>query len=191
MVRIGDGLIAVGRPVEASREYQKLLDRAGRRSGIRRGRPKGDRPRTHQLAGLLRGRFDAAMQQVEKLMETNPRALEPLMEKGRILNEWAEREPAQFEKAVAHWALLRSRLQSLPAEPPEYFDVTYNVAACLVREAETTRDRAVAADRAQKAEQVLKSVLILSPKLNGPDAVARYRVLLDKAIALQGRPAEK
>jgi hypothetical protein len=65
----------------------------------------------------------------------------------------------------------------------------YNVAACLVREAENAQDKAVAMDRANNAEKVLKSALILSPKLNGPDTVARYKALLDKAIAMQGRGA--
>ncbi len=34
---------------------------------------------------------------------------------------------------------------------------------------------------------MLKAALILSPKLNGPDTVAKYKVLLDKAITMQGR----
>ena len=39
---------------------------------------------------------------------------------------------------------------------------------------------------------MLKAALILSPKLNGPDTVARYKVLLDKAITMQGRsPGQK
>ena len=67
----------------------------------------------------------------------------------------------------------------------------YHVAACLVREAEKSEDKAVAVDRAQKAEQVLKAALVLSPKLNGPDTVARYQVLLMKAIVLQGRSPER
>ena len=32
---------------------------------------------------------------------------------------------------------------------------------------------------------------MVSPKLNGPDTVAKYKVLLDKAIAMQGRPPER
>ena len=67
----------------------------------------------------------------------------------------------------------------------------YNVAACLLREAENAKDKAAAMDLANNAEKVLKSALILSPKLNGPDTVARYEVLRDKAIALQGRPPER
>ena len=112
------------------------------------------------------------------------------MEKGRILEDWAEKDPAHFDQAVSHWVMLRSRLQPLRPKPPEYYEVMYNVAACLVREAEKSKDKAIALDRAQKAEQVLKAALILSPKLNGPDTVARYKVLLDKAIVLQGRSPE-
>ena len=109
------------------------------------------------------------------------------MEKGRILEAWAEKDPAKFDRAVGHWAMLRTRLQPMKKKPPEYYEVMYNVAKCLVREAEKSNDKAVALDRAKKAEQVLKAALILSPKLNGPDTVARYKVLLDKAITLQGR----
>ena len=124
---------------------------------------------------------------MDQLIKDNPNALEPLMEKGRILNDWAEQDPAHFDDAVAHWVMLRTRLQPLRKKPPEYYDVMYNVAACLVREAEKSEDKEIVTDRARKAEQVLKSALILSPKLNGPDTVERYKALLKKAILLQGR----
>jgi hypothetical protein len=118
--------------------------------------------------------------------------LEPLMEKGRILEAWAEKDPAKFNLAVGHWAMLRNRLQGIRKKPDEYYEVLYNVAKCLVREAEKTNDKAKAADCARKAEQVLKSPMILTPKLNGPDTVAKYKALLNKALALQGRaPVQK
>ena len=72
-------------------------------------------------------------------------------------------------------------------KPDEYYEVMYNVAKCLVREAEKSKDKAKTVDCAKKAEQVLKSPMILSPKLNGPDTVAKYKSLLNKAIVLQGR----
>ena len=113
------------------------------------------------------------------------------MEKGYILEGYAEKEPARFDQSVSHWVMLRTRLQSLRPKPPEYYEVMYHVAACLVREAEKSKDKATTSDRARTAEQVLKAALVLSPKLNGPDTVARYQVLLDKAIVLQGRPPER
>ena len=111
------------------------------------------------------------------------------MEKGRILEEWAEKEPVRFGEAANHWTSVRVRLQGMKKRPPEYYDVTYRAAACLVRQAETEKDRAARADRAKQAEQVLKATLVLSPELNGPDMVAKYKSLLSKAIGLQGRPS--
>jgi hypothetical protein len=193
MVFIGDALMTIGKTAEASAIYQKIVKRTETdKDFAATAKPAMSRIRS-QLIGLLRqeGKFDEAMKQVERLIKDNPNALEPMMEKGRILDAWSEKNPAKFNDAVAHWTMIRSRLQPMRKKPPEYFDVMYNVAASLMREAQKSRDKSVVADRAKKAEQVLKSALILSPKLNGPDTVARYNVLLNKAIALQGRPPEK
>lgn len=189
MVFVGDALGSVGMTNEASTEYQKILKQAEADPEFAKAATKAMTRARAQLIGLLRkqGNFEEGLKQVETLIKDNPRALEPLMEKGRILEGLAEKEPKHFEKAVSHWVMLRSKLQPLRPKPPEYYEVMYNVAACLVREAEKSGDKTIAADRALKAEQVLKAALILSPKLNGPDTVARYKVLLDKAIALQGR----
>jgi hypothetical protein len=113
------------------------------------------------------------------------------MEKGRILQGLAEKDPARFRAAAAYWVALRNRLQPLPKKPAEYYEAMYNVAACLLGEAEKTGDKTVALERARQAEQVLKAALVLSPKLNGPENVARYEALLQRAIAMQGRKAEK
>ena len=67
----------------------------------------------------------------------------------------------------------------------------YDVAKCLVREAEKSNDKSAKVKQAGDAEKVLNSAMILSPKLNGPDTVARYRVLLNKALTMQGRPPEQ
>ena len=61
----------------------------------------------------------------------------------------------------------------------------YRVAACLVREAEKSADKAIVSDRARTAEQLLKAALVLSPKLNGPDMVARYRKLIGRLQSRQ------
>jgi len=189
MVFVGDAMNAIGMTDEASRQYQKIIKRTETDPEFAKTAAKAMTRVRAQLIGLLRkqGNFEEALKQVEKLIENNPGALEPLMEKGRILEDWAEKEPKHFDKAVSHWVMLRSRLQPLRQKPPEYYEVMYNVAACLVREAETSKDKTIALDRAKTAEQVLKAALILSPRLNGPDTVARYKVLRDKAIVMQGR----
>ncbi|MBU4271301.1 MAG: hypothetical protein KKA28_05505 [Planctomycetes bacterium] len=193
VVFIADGLNSLGMTAEASRKYQEIIRHAETDPEFAKSAKKAMTRVRAQLIGLLRkeGKFAEALEQVDQLIEDNPRALEPLMEKGRILEGWAEKEPAKFGHAVAHWVMLRNRLQPMRKKPAEYYDVMYNVAACLVREAEHGKDKATVMDRAKKAEQVLKAALILSPKLNGPDTVARYKVLLNKAITMQGRTPEK
>jgi len=193
MVFIGDTLSAIGITDEASREYQKIIQRGKTDPAFAKTAASAMTRVRAQLIGLLRkqGSFEEALKQVDALIKDYPRALEPLMEKGYILEGWAEKEPARFDQSVSHWVTLRSKLQALRPKPPEYYEVMYRVAACLVREAEKSKDKATVLDRARKAEQVLKAALVLSSKLNGPDTVARYQVLLDKAIILQGRPPER
>jgi hypothetical protein len=126
--------------------------------------------------------------QVDKLIAENPKALEPRMEKGRILEAWSEKVPSHYSEAVAHWSDLRMRLQQVKGKkPPEYYDVMYRVADCLMRDAQKTSDKQIQMERAKQAEQVLKSTLVLNPSLDGPDTVARFKALLNKAILLQGR----
>jgi hypothetical protein len=189
MVFIGDALIAVGGSDDARRQFQRFVERMESDAEFARAGQKAMTRVRAQLVGLLakEGKYAEALEQVDKLIKDNPRALEPLMEKGRILDAWAEREPAKYADAVAHWAALRNRLQTLREKPPEYYEVVCHVAAALVREAETSAEPATKLDRAKKAEQVLKATLVLNPKLDGPDTVARYKLLLSKAIALQGR----
>ncbi len=189
MVFIGDALGSVGRMAEASEEYQKIIKRTETDPEFAKTAQKAMTRVRSQLVGILRkqGQFEEALKQVEQLIKDNPRAVEPLMEKGRILKSWADKDPSKFKAAVDHWVSLRLRLQSMRKKPPEYYEVMYNVAACLMREAETSKDKAVVMDRALKAEKALNAALIFSPKLNGPDTVARYKVLLNKAIILQGR----
>jgi tetratricopeptide (TPR) repeat protein len=189
---IGETLNSLGKTTEASQQFQKLLKRTETDPDFAKRAQKAMSLLRTELLKALRNqeRYDEALKQVDQLIKENPRALEPLMEKGRILEGWAEKDPTKFEQAVAHWAMLRTRLQAMKKKPDEYYDVMYNVAKCLVRETEKSDDKALILDRAKKAEQVLKAALILSPRLNGPDAVARYKVLLNKAIAIQGRSPE-
>ena len=194
MLFLGDTLTAVNRTAEAGEEYKKILGRAAADPEFAKTAQKALTRVHSQLAGLLRkqGNYEEALTQIDQLLKTNPRALEPLMERGYILEGLAEKDPARFKEAIGHWARLRNMLQNIRPAPAEYYDVIYHVASCLMREAEKSNDKTIVTERANTAEKVLKSVLILNPKLNGPDTVARYKVLLNRAIALQDRsPDEK
>ena len=189
MVFVADGLNSIGKTADAERLYRQIITRAESDPAFANASHRAVTRVRAQLVGLLRkkGDFAAALAQAERLIADNPRALEPLMEKGRILQAWAAVEPQRYGDAVAHWSALRSRLQAMPKKPAEYYDVMYNVADCLLHEAEHSDDEAVAVERAKLAEQVLKAALVLNPKLNGPDTVARYKTLLDKALVLRQR----
>jgi hypothetical protein len=194
MMFIGITLNSIGEADSASEQFQKILQRTESDPEFAKRAERAMSLIRTELLKVLRKqeKYDQALKQVDKLISENRNALEPLMEKGRILESWAEKDPAKFKDAIDHWVSLRNRLQPMRKKPGEYYDVMYNVAKCLVHEAEKSKDQANLVASAKKAEQVLKSPLILNPKLNGPDTVAKYKVLLDKAIALQGRsPASK
>ncbi len=137
-----------------------------------------------QLVGLLRQKkeYQQGLTEVDRLIAEYPNALEPKMEKGRLLQDWAEVEPSHFNEAVAHWTMLRTRLAKFAKKPPEYYEVVYNAASCLVTESFKTQS----AEKALQAEQLLNATLVLSPKLSGPDMVARYKAQLAKARELRG-----
>ncbi|MEX0978898.1 MAG: hypothetical protein WDZ48_08615, partial [Pirellulales bacterium] len=143
-----------------------------------------------QLVGLIRAKaktkeeFEEGRKQVDELIAAYPNALEPKMEKGRLLQAWAEIDPARAADAVAQWTLLRTRLARAPRKPPEYYEVVYNAAHCLFMDGLKTNNR----EKALQAEQLLNATLVLSPRLSGPEMVAQYKDLLQKARKLQGRP---
>lgn len=185
MIFIADSASDAGLSQQARDTYQVVLERSKDPAFLGKNASALTRVRA-QLIGLLRTeqKYAEALAQAEQLVKDNPTSLDALMEKGRILQSWAEQDASKLQPAVAHWTELRLLLQRMRKRPPDYYEVVYNVALCLVLEAETGMDKAT---KANQAEQLLKSALILSPKLNGPDTVARYKVLIDKAIALQGR----
>lgn len=143
-----------------------------------------------QLVGLIRRKaqtadeFKVGLKQVDELIAAYPNALEPKMEKGRLLQAWADVNPARLDDAVAHWTVLRTRLARARRKPPEYYEVVYNAASCLATDSLKTGNR----QKALYAEQLLNATLVLSPRLSGPEMVAQYKELLNEARLLQGRP---
>ncbi len=152
MIYVGETLNTIGMTAEASQLFQNILKRMETDQDFaQRGQKALSLIRTELLKALRKQeKYDEALKQVDQLIQENPRALEPLMEKGRILEAWAEKDPAKFDQAVGHWAALRTRLQPMRKKPGEYYEVMYNVAKCLVREAEKSSDKAVALDRAKR-----------------------------------------
>jgi tetratricopeptide (TPR) repeat protein len=135
------------------------------------------------LAGLLRDQGDneGALNAVSALIKAHPNALEPLMEKGRILLTLANKDPEKFPEAVAHWADLRFRLERSAKTPKEYYEVVYNCSVCLASEARKQQDKA----KLQQAEQLLKATMFKHPELSGEEMKNNYNRLIKVLEKLQ------
>jgi cellulose synthase operon protein C len=191
LIFIGDLAMQVGLGELANTIYHRILDAAAADPAFAKlcGDAGVIRVRS-QLIELLREKKEYAegVKQADTLIEQVPKALEPLMAKGRLLQAWAETDPTKFPDAVAHWTSLRQKLEPMRKKPAEYYEVNYNVALCLFLESQKTGDKTKAVD----AQKVLNALLITAPKLDGPDTVARYKKLVDdaqKLVGPSGQPA--
>jgi hypothetical protein len=183
-VYLADTCSSLGLQQEARAQYEGFLERLDKDLEFKRTAPKAAETRVRaQLIGLLSmaGTFDKAKQQADELVKLNPHALEPRMLQARILQGWAAQEPAKYAEAVRLWAALHNGLQSWPKKPPEFYEATYNTAFCLVQLAGKDTEKL------KDAERLLKSSLVLSPTLDGPDSVAKFTALLKKVSAKLGR----
>ena len=118
---------------------------------------------------------------MNELIKQNPKSFDALFEKGRILQAWAETDPKCYAEAIDVWTTLRTALARQPQKTPEYYEVVYNAAFCLVSQASIAKDAQKIAD----ARQLLKTTMTLSPSLSGPDMVTKYKALLEKCRFLQ------
>ncbi len=188
LLYVGEQCAAVGLTQEASQLFQSVADLA------QKGDPTAQkllpRARSRMIAQLRKeGKFEAAMEQVEQLIQENPRSLDAQMERARILQAWAEKDPSQFDKAVAQWHFIRNLLEpSRRRFPREYYEVIFNAADCLRIQAEKAAQEgqsSTAQARAAEGAKLLFSAMTLNPKLDGyPSTVARYKALLEKLKAL-------
>ncbi|HEY5314570.1 MAG TPA: hypothetical protein VIK18_18705, partial [Pirellulales bacterium] len=192
LVLVGNTCVELGLNDKARELYQHALDMAQDPAAAAGGSNvlaalPGVRA---QLIGILRSekKYEEALKQVDKLIADNPRALEPRMERGRILQGWSESEPKHFPDAVAQWTELRTMLQRMRKKPAEYFEVVYNASFCLLEEARQAKQKDARVLKAGQAESLLKSTRTYSPNLSGPEMVAKYEVLLGQAGVMLGRP---
>jgi tetratricopeptide (TPR) repeat protein len=183
-VYLADTCFTLGLTAEARALYEGFLERLDKELEFKRTAPKAAETRVRaQLIDLLSkaGTFDKAKEQADELVKLNPRALEPRMLQARILQSWAAKEPAKYAEAVKCWAVLHNVLQSLPKKTPEFYEATYSTAFCLVQNAGKDKEKL------KDAEHLLKSSLVLSPTLDGPERVAMFNALLKDVAAKLGR----
>jgi len=129
-----------------------------------------------------KGKYEEALAQVNVLISEHHTALEPLMEKGQILQTMADKDPDDLPKAIAHWEWLRQNLEGMKGKKPkEFYDVTYNEALCLYQLASKKGD----VEQAKDGLKLLKQLMLLDPKFRDPkrkdpELAARYGGLVHK-----------
>lgn len=189
MIYLSETCAELGLTQQAREQFTTILKKADEEKGS--VQPQAEIRIRAKLIGLLRNerKLAEALPEVEKLITaTGGKALEPLIEKGQIIQSIAESSPYNaklFDATIAYWTNLRLRMQSMNPKPPEYYQLIYNTANCLMVQAEQSKDPS----KAKQAVQVLNSVLQLNRALLAPDMVTKYDALVAKARQFQGQPA--
>jgi tetratricopeptide (TPR) repeat protein len=179
LVILADAASDVGLAAEARGLYNQVVNQADAEAGLK----------TYalaQLVGLLRreGKFEEAYRRADQLVKENPKPLAPLIERARVMQGWAEKDPTKFDEAMAEWIRIRNLLQPMRPKPKEYYEVIYYAATCLYLQAQKVPDQAQ--QKAVQAAQWLKSAMLMNKNLSGPDMVERYKALLEKLKPLLG-----
>lgn len=180
-IYLADACAVLDRTSEARGLYKEILDQAKTDKEFRAANEKAlTRIRSKEIE-LLRDeeKYEEALKQVEQLIAANPKNLEPLLTKARILQAWAKTDPKRYDESVGEWTKIRLLLNRKNPKPPEYYEAIYSAAESLLLQAAAQKDPSKAA----LAEQLLTGTLTNMPNLDGAENVAKFKLLLKKANA--------
>jgi outer membrane protein assembly factor BamD (BamD/ComL family) len=178
----GESMLSLNMPKEAESVFRRVLDLAGKDRGF-----LGDREASARLlhtrlrlGAALRqqGKFDAARDLIQPLVDENPRLLDPMMEKGYLLEDQARSENSRgaWEASLAYWKNLALRLRQARKLPPEYFESWYHVAIGFGGLAEAEKNPKFKTE----AIGTLKGIMTLNPTVGGPEMKAKYEELIKR-----------
>ncbi len=171
----GESMLELGMPKEAQAVLQRVLDTSGKDPTFLKAEGASGRLlRTRlKLAAATReaGDFAAATALLEPIIKENPALLDPLMEKGLLLEGRARAEgtKANWEASRDYWKTLALRLRQARKRPNEYYEAWYHVAVAM----QSLGNKAEAA-------ATLKGVVTLNPSVGTPALKAKYAELLKK-----------
>jgi hypothetical protein len=179
LIYLGDTATAIGKNGVSRELYQRVIAAIEKDPTAKETAAASLARVRSRLVGLLRseGQLDEALKQADELAKAHPNALEPMLEKGRILQTVAEKSPERWEECVSHWTSVRLLLGKVQPRPPEYYEAIYNAAYALLQQAKAIGSK----EKATQATQMVKSTLVLSPSLSGPDMVVKYETLSKSA----------
>jgi hypothetical protein len=127
-----------------------------------------------KLSNALRDQrdFGTADTLVSDLLKEHPKAIEPRIEEGLLLEAKALAGQGDWNASYSKWRSLALLLAGSRQKPLEYYDAWWHAGFALFKEGKTAL-----------AEQTLNSVKRLSPKLGGPEMQAKYADLLKQMKA--------
>jgi len=168
----GDNMLTLGNSKQAEGVYQNML-KIGETDKTFLGEPDSDRTLAVKLklAAAYRGqgKFDEADKLVTQLTQKRPKALEPLLERGYLLEDKAAAKKGKWADAFAHWKSLALRLGTGKSKSLEYYDAWYHAAVALKSDGKT-----------KEAKQTLGGVMRLSPNVGGPEMKQKYKAMIDQ-----------
>ena len=148
------------------------------------------------LISILRskGAFDDAYKQIQMIIKSYPRALEPKQEEIHILLDWGEKDPVKYSDAISKCDVLRRSMEKMKPKPPEYYQTSYFEASCiynLAKRYDKQGNKRDSGEYAHLGQQLLKSVLYNNPSLD-PELKAKYNKLVDQSICCKaGSPRRR
>ena len=174
----GEQMLALSNPKDAEAVFRTILKSYEKDEVFLKTSGSGDRLlRTRlKLAASLRGQrnFAEAESMISLLITENPKTIEPLMEKGHLLEDKAAADQNAISKgswslAFNQWKSIATRLGSARAKPLEYYEAWYHAALALSKEG-----------KPKEARQTLASIMRLSANVGGPEMKKKYTDLLSQ-----------
>ena len=169
----GESLLSLGKPAEAKPVFENLIKTYGadpKFLGMPEAPSKLMRARL-RLSASYRGMRDFAQAEtlIEALVKENPKAIEPLMERGMLIEDKAFAKKAEWPAASAEWKKIALRFGNAKTKPQAYYEAWYHAALAMNY-----------AQKPREAKQMLASVMRLSSGLGGPEMKQKYKELIDK-----------
>lgn len=173
----GESLLALDACPEAEKVLRRVLgDAIGNPTFLNQSGGKERILRTKlKLADALRSqgisdrkKLDEAASMVEELLSQYPHYIEPLIEKGMLLESQAQAGQGEWSVAFRHWQDLAQRMSRTRPRPLSDYDAWYHAAYALHHQNENT-----------KARQTLNGIMRLNPGVGSPEMKTKYEQLLN------------
>lgn len=165
----GESMLNLGNAKEASDVFKRVLESKDPDFKQTIGSPERLLRTKLRMAEALRKqkKFTDAQTFLADVVKDSPRLLEPKLERGYLLEDWAKAEPNRWGSSYKYWRALASQLEPIRSLRINYYESLYHLAIALQ-----------GLGRGSEAKQTLRSVMTLSPTVGSPEMKKRYEDLL-------------